>query len=79
MEASRAAKALRQQRYRYPLPGVVFKAASALRAPQDVPDMLGAIAAEEAQNLAWRRSAAPSALLMLPGQVVAAVADVLSA
>lgn len=38
--------------------------------------MLDAIKAEEDLHLLWTHSAAPSAMLLLPGQALAAVADV---
>jgi hypothetical protein len=61
----------------YPLPGVVFKTASAL-APSDEPKpTIGqAVRAEQQLGLRWAHKAAPSAMLLLPGQRTAAVGDV---
>lgn len=62
---------------RYPIPGVASLASSALHPPADVPDTLGTvITSQEKQHLRWMHKAAASAVLMLPGQAAAAVADI---
>jgi hypothetical protein len=62
---------------RYPIPGVATLASSALHPEQDTPDTLGTvIASQEKKRLRWNHLAAASAIVMLPGQAAAAVADV---